>query len=224
MQVVPVTSSLEEAAPQSAPYIQEEAEAPAPTPEPAAAPGEQPIFEAVLTWQESEQPLGLKADFADGKVIHVCRVTGDAGTVIAKYNASVGDEKKIKVGDYLMAINGVSHSTVPASAKVADALLEQLTTSKSATVKVSRPNLFTCKVEKNGQPMGLELAYSNNGTSLIVAQVAANGAVQISAPEVKEGDRIVGVGDVEGNPAELLRAIRDAGETMMLKMSRPHEG
>merc|ERR1719330_1849802 len=103
-------------------------------------------------------------------MVHVCRFTADGGTAIARYNSSVPAERQIRVGDYFTSVNGVSYESLKGqSVKVSEALREQLLQSLSSQVKVARPHEFSCKVEKKGLPMGLELSYSNNGTGLIIA-------------------------------------------------------
>lgn len=158
-------------------------------------------FVANLSRQGSE-PLGLKADFSDEKVVHICRVTADGNTAIARYNASAPDGQQLEVGDYFVAVNGVSYDTVQSPQKVSDALREQLQNSRSMSVEVRRQELFECTVERNGQPMGLELSYSTN----------------------RLGDRIVRIGDTEGSPEQLLEAIRNAKDTLPLLISRPAAG
>lgn len=121
----------------------------------------------------------------------------------------------------MVALNGISSQTVT-DGTLAKKLGEQLRSKDILEVRVKRPHLFSCTIYKEGMSMGLELNYSNYGDSLIVTYVAS-GAVRKHAPQVREGDRIIGVDNVVGNPGLLLQTIHDARDVLVLKMSRPSD-
>lgn len=177
-------------------------------------------FVAHLERRDRSESIGLKVDFADERTAYVCSAVGNGSNPITRYNASVLDDKRIRVGDYFMVINGVSHETVQRPQKVSESLRSELVKSQSMEISVRRPHIFECMVERSGQTMGLELSYSNKGATLFIVKIVP-GAVATCAPEVQPGDRIVRVGDVEGAPHVLLEAIRKAGELVLLRLSRP---
>lgn len=177
-------------------------------------------FVAHLRRQDADEPLGLRADLADERVVYVCCVTAEGHTAIARYNASVPDGKRIKVGDYFMAINGKSPETVQPPQKVSEALCEELINARCLEVNVRRQQLFECQVDKHGPSIHLELSYSHNGAGLVVARITSEG-VAVSTPEIRLGDRIVGVDGTEGSPDMLFEAIRGTGDTIPLLISRP---
>merc|ERR1719189_471664 len=173
-------------------------------------------FVAQLSRGELSRQWGLKVDFTDEKTAHVCRVTEEGDNVVKHYNASVSDSKKIKVGDFFMVINGVSHESVQPPQKVSDALIEQLRTSTTLEVNVRRPQLLECKVQKKSdQTLGLNLNYTKS--AIIVSTVIS----AISTPEVKPGDHIMRVGDLDAPPERLLEAIHSIADTVPLLISRP---
>merc|ERR1719189_1830437 len=175
-------------------------------------------FVAQLSRGELSQQWGLRVDFTDEKTAHVWRVSEEGDNVVKHYNASVSDSKKIKAGDFFMVINGVSHESVQPPQKVSDALREQLQNSTTLEVNVRRPQLLECKVQKKSdKTLGLVLNYSTNSDGLIVSTVDS----AICTPEVKPGDHIMRVGDLDAPPERLLEAVRSIVDTVPLLISRP---
>lgn len=210
--------------------IEEDVEASARTQEPDDSAdtledaAEPQAFTAVLHRQAFDDPLGLSADFSDNKYAYVCCVTAEEGSAVGCYNDSGPQLPMIRPGDYFLAINGVSHNTVQASSRVSHVLRDQLQNELQAVVEVSRPFLFECEVEKNSIPLGLDLVYNedNRGAGLVIRSIT-DGSAQNCVPEIKVGDRIVGVGDLdmEALPADLVLAIHHAKGSLHLKISRP---
>lgn len=174
--------------------------------------GDEMAFMARLTRNEPEEPLGIGVDFADRKVLHICQLYDEVDSPITRYHSTA--QSQICHGDYIVSINGLSYETVLSPEKILDML--RLT---SVELAIRRPQLFDCVVDRQGQPMGLEFIYCDNGASLIITVVNA-GAMQSSAPEVKAGDRIVSVDGAQGGPQVLLRAIKEAAGPMKIKISR----
>lgn len=170
-------------------------------------------FRAVLRRQDPEEALGMGVDFADRKVLHVCELPAEGESPASRYNASAPG-RQICLGDYIVSINGLSYETVLSPEKILDMLRLS-----SMEMAVRRPYLFECQIDRQGQTMGLELCYCDNGISLAITSVGA-GAVRNSAPEVVAGDRIVSVNGTEGGPQMLLRAIGDSSGPMTLRISR----
>lgn len=184
---------------------------------PAPDAAEESIFEAVLERMPAEL-WGIRADFADDKTLHICELTMDSDCPLVRYNVSE-PRRQIKRGDYFLSVNGTSRETLHPRDKLSSAFQQELT-SHFIEVQVCRPCVFEVKIRKGEQDLGLKLSYSNNGISLIIVDIT-DGAVRTAAPEVKQGDRIVGVDGVEGTPFELLSAIRSAKDEVRLQISRP---
>lgn len=178
------------------------------------------MFAAALSRAAADEKLGLQGDFADEKVIHICRVFAETTSAVGRYNASAPEERRIKDGDYLVEVNGISHDTVKPPSKVSEALRSELLTADFVKLKVCRPHLFESKVVRNGRPMGLELTYSSFGSSLVIANIS-EGAVASAVPEIRSGDRIMGIDDLVGSPEKILEVLYDPGDSVLLKLSRP---
>lgn len=185
-------------------------------------PGPDATVFAAQVYKREGGTWGFKADFCDHKTIHICHMTLSGETALMLYNNSVPEDKRMNIGDYILSINGISEATVDPPSSVADAMREQLQVSQSIDLKVSHPFLFSCSFARHGQPMGLELTYSDNALSLCITRVA-EGAVLSFAPEIREGDRIIGVDGITGTPEDLKEAVRNAGDRVVLKMSRHFE-
>jgi len=173
------------------------------------------IFNARLMRRSREEPLGIKADFADDRMLHVCRLTTEGDTPVARHNREVPPSQRLAVGDYILSVNGQSRNTVGAEQKVSEVLRDQLLSGQEVVLAVSRPRLFDVEVQKDDGSLGLELTYSNSGISLVVGRIALDGLVHTQCPEVRSGDRIVAVNGVEGGPEPLLQAVRSASNGLM---------
>lgn len=198
-------------------------EEPPPSPPEEAMPKrDDDVFSATLTREKAEEALGLKVDFADEKVLHVCGLISEGDTVVKRYNATAG-ERQIRTGDYIMSINGVVAHAIETDMKASDVLREQLLKTMRLDVNVSRPYIFKSEVNRVDQPsLGLDLSYSNSGISLIVRGISDGAVKKNASHKIEIGDRIVAVGSVEGGPHVLLKAVRDSGEKVTLTMSRPY--
>ena len=90
----------------------------------------------------------------------------------SRYNATVSEEQQIRPGDYILAINGVSHENKPPSYKTSDVLKSLVIAPEvSLTLKVCRPHTFEVKLEQSSQRMGLDLGYTKVSNTLIVSTI-----------------------------------------------------
>lgn len=173
-------------------------------------------FTAVLERRRKGEALGLLVDSADGRTLHVCNLVADANCPVKRYNAVVPKRRQISPGDYVIAVN-----CDPGGQTAVQELLQRLAEAPVPALLVCRPTLYECEVRRRGVPMGLDLSYSNSSNSLIVKHIGA-GAVHNSAPQIQPGDRIVSVGGLQDcPPQQLLARIHEAGDTVVLGMSRP---
>lgn len=179
------------------------------------------VFPAVLKRMHIDAPWGFKADFADEKTIYVCEVR-EGSSPVEVYNWLAPTGRRIRTGDYVVAVNGVNSASVSADDTevplVADALREAMR-SLTVELQVVRPHLFTCKVPRHGQNLGLDLNFSHKSNSLVIVKVY-EGAVLKHVPQVQSGDRILSVDGVEGSPEVLLKQIRASSDEVTLRLSR----
>lgn len=181
------------------------------------------IVTAVLSRPTLESPWGIKADFADEHYVHICEVRSASGpAAVHDYNASAPESMQLLAGDYIVSVNGVSASTMgndPGTPSfVAEAFREEMT-KLEVTLEVVRPYTFDVQLDRQGEPMGLDLNFTHKGASLVIMKVCP-GSVQRRAPEIRAGDRIVAVGGQAGSPEQLLDLLRLASDPLTLTMSR----
>merc|ERR1719221_909278 len=77
------------------------------------------MFTAVLQRKTPAEPLGLKADFVDDRVLHICKIASEGDTPVVRYNASCPPERRIQAGDYFVGVNGLTSTSANGSRKFA---------------------------------------------------------------------------------------------------------
>jgi len=182
-------------------------------------PGEK-VFMAILRKKKVGESLGLTVDFADERCGHVTKVSIDTRTPVAFYNDAAPASRRIKPGDFLLSVNGISADCLPEGKPIAAAFKEQFH-HDTIQLLVSRPVELAVKVDRRGLPLGLDLSYSRTGKSLVVEQIL-EGAVEADFPEVQPFDHIVSVNGVEGGYKVLTQAILDTSDVVTIKVTRPH--
>mmetsp|Transcript_64551 Transcript_64551/g.185647 ORF Transcript_64551/g.185647 Transcript_64551/m.185647 type:complete len:224 (-) Transcript_64551:71-742(-) len=169
----------------------------------------QQVFRVNLDKGSNEIPLGLHLDLSDGKVLHVCSIR-PGNNPVTRHNSVVAKENQILPGDYIKAVNGISNS--------ATALAEAVMQRTTLQLVVQRPYCFSMRIDRAHEPMGLDLNYSEKGTSLVITDIGP-GAVRRRAKHVLVGDRILTVNGLAGTPEQLLMYIKNAN-AVELGMSR----
>merc|ERR1739842_289825 len=94
-------------------------------------------------------------------VLYVCDVGNGEDSPLQRYNDIAPRDRRILVGDYVTQVNGIPDSSKVPVANVANVLKQELLQAKVLEVRVRRPHLFECDVQKKGLPLGLELAHSS---------------------------------------------------------------
>jgi len=110
---------------------------------------DEPSFTAVLQKDTEDEPLGIRVDSTDEKVLHICQVAADHDTPVVRYNAKAGPHQ-IQSGDYVLAVNGFSADSMPLGIRVSDTLREQLSMPQ-VELLVSRPKSFHVQVQCDGE-------------------------------------------------------------------------
>lgn len=173
-------------------------------------------FTAVVERQHSGEALGILVDDADGRTLHVCGLISDTLCPARRYNASVPAKRRIQVGDYIVAIDGTS-----GGAHASKQLLLRLSESLVPAIRVCRPHLFECQVQRKVGFIGLDVTYAQSAMTIVVRGIHP-GAVQNCVPQLQVGDRIVSVDGLQDcPPQQLLAALQSSADIVILGMSRP---
>lgn len=170
-------------------------ESPAQFAEPDAAP---PTFAAVVKKDSAEESVGWQVDIVDNKHLFLCRIL-EGPSSLQSYNKSVPEDKQLKVGDYIVKVNGGNESV--------HAMMAASRSSSELHFIVQRPRIFQATVNKDGGSLGLALTHAKGCPSLCIEDIK-EGAVRKHAPEVVVGDRITGVNGIRGDSDTLMAAIQ----------------
>lgn len=165
---------------------------------------------------EKGEKVGFKLDTVGGSCAMVMDVGAGAG---ATYNASVSPELRIRPGDLLMSVNGVSGDTINMARAVAV---------KNTTLELGlrRPASYYAVIDKEGTSgdLGVTVDYLDDGISLLVTSVVpgliSNWNESNPTKAVESGDRIVCVNGVKGLSAKLLMTC-SAETNLTMKFIRP---
>mmetsp|Transcript_37142 Transcript_37142/g.78795 ORF Transcript_37142/g.78795 Transcript_37142/m.78795 type:complete len:231 (-) Transcript_37142:587-1279(-) len=177
--------------------------------EEAAAPDAPPQFIATLVKQNGSESIGWQVDVVDEKRLFLCRIL-TSPSALSKYNASVPEDRQLRIGDYILKVNGNNSS-----------VNSMMTTARSAQtldLLVQRPRLFTKTIKKDGPSLGLMLTHAKGCPSLCIEGIN-DGPVKRMAPDLQLGDRIVAVNGVRGDSETLMRALQQDSE-LNLEFSR----
>lgn len=177
-------------------------------------------FSVKLTRKCIASPWGLAADLADGQTIFVSGVsTGDFPT--GRYNKAAKPERKLQDHDYIVAVNGITASGAYNLQRkgLVEQMGQELQRSISVTLMVQRPQHFDMVIERQNEPIGLDLNFNSKGRSLVVCKVL-EGAVARCAPDIVSFDRILAVNGKRGLPEDLLQALKNSGSRIEMAMAR----
>mmetsp|Transcript_37143 Transcript_37143/g.78797 ORF Transcript_37143/g.78797 Transcript_37143/m.78797 type:complete len:240 (-) Transcript_37143:29-748(-) len=176
-------------------------------PKPAAdAP---PRFVATIMKGSGTESVGWQVDIVDNQKLYLCRILG-APSPLQTYNASVSEDRQLKIGDYIMQVNDAAGSV--------NSMMQISRTSPVLNLVVQRPRVFAKTVFKDGGSLGLALTHAKGCPSLCIEDIK-DGAVSRSAPDVMVGDRIISVNGTKGDSETLMKAIQKA-DTLELEFSR----
>jgi len=183
---------------------------------PSCPSGSSPPLYAHIKKASVTASLGLQLDAADRTTLYICAMVGLNGPVAA-YNATVGEDEQISVGDYIYAVNGIQGSAVK--------MLSRLQSTLVLDLEVRKPLLWTVVLPREAkQPVGLELSFAKEGRSLVVDKVTEGPCVQWNEENphlgVQRYDHIISINGVEGETSVLLEVLATPG-LVTFGMSRP---
>mmetsp|Transcript_37749 Transcript_37749/g.46767 ORF Transcript_37749/g.46767 Transcript_37749/m.46767 type:complete len:244 (+) Transcript_37749:65-796(+) len=185
--------------------------------------GEDGRFEVRLDKSSGSYGFSLEYDFKDK--VHIdakdpCLLLSLHGGAAEQWNQKC-PEQKLKVGDRIVAANGVSGAS--------EGIFDAIKGSQEATLIIQRPKELKIPV-KNCRSLGLDLAYADSAVGLIIKQVNQGPVKEWNASstsQVSAGDRIVAVksgyvGDGETTAATLLEELKSMeGEATLTVLSWP---
>jgi len=202
-EVEPEVNVVEEAAAVAAPKVEAPAAPPAPPPAPPAPPAFSPTgdFDAVLERPpaSTRTPFGWGLDMLCPDALHIESLSGDPTAAVTRYNASAPAGKDIRVGDYIIRVNGAAGS--------AKSLGEALLKHSTAQVTVQRPKKVAVEIKKGDKALGVDLNYTAQGKSIYVVSIR-DGVIKEQVPEVGKGQRIVSVNGKASSPKEMIEALK----------------
>uniref|UniRef100_A0A7S2N3D7 PDZ domain-containing protein n=1 Tax=Zooxanthella nutricula TaxID=1333877 RepID=A0A7S2N3D7_9DINO len=187
---------VEEAAAVDAPKVEAPAAPPAP---PASSPTGD--FDAVLERPSASTrtPFGWGLDMLCPDALHIESLSGDPTAAVTRYNASAPAGRDIRVGDYIIRVNGAAGS--------AKSLGEALLKHSTAQVTVQRPKTYAVEIKKGDKALGVDLNYTTQGKSIYVVSIR-DGVIKEQVPEVGKGQRIVSVNGKASSPKEMIEALK----------------
>lgn len=165
-----------------------------------------------IMWGEK---LGAVFDVLDLKTLRVLNVTDDGR--IKRYNNFAPRHKRILPGYYIIEVNGKSGNGPD--------MVKELRRSRNCRLRVARKQEFSVTLEKSG-PLCLDLQFGPQKDCLVIRRIG-EGAVKAynqeagdEEPQIKVGDRILGVNSAQAPARTLLQSIRNNTELNM-KLERP---
>jgi len=160
--------------------------------------------------------LGADLDVSCGRMGYLTIIMKDG--IFAEYNRTATPDKQLRVGDYIMKVNGIQGNSL--------SMLDCLKRENKFEVTIQRPLLFNIAVSRKDAKtqLGVTLVERPSGNSLLIKEVIKGLVMEwnIMHPEqeVRAGDRIVSVNGKGGEVQELIDASK-VGTQLQLAISRP---
>mmetsp|Transcript_113231 Transcript_113231/g.284710 ORF Transcript_113231/g.284710 Transcript_113231/m.284710 type:complete len:201 (+) Transcript_113231:4-606(+) len=159
---------------------------------------------------------GMKFDYSEAACIRVCSIA-EAGSV-SKHNERSDIEQRIRVGDFIISINGVSKSP--------KAMLASMQCYNIVHLTMKRAHEFVAVIAKPPEGLGLNLSCHPHSSALVVRAVHAVGATASwnakvgENRQIKTNDYIVSVNREFGDSTTLLDAMHKS-ELLEMIIARP---
>lgn len=160
-------------------------------------------FSACVERVAANQPVGLELDVVGGISAMIMNITSGAAEL---YNEKASPDAQLQVGDFIVAVNGVSSNTREMG------LATKLGTKLDFLVR--RPTELSLSLDRNGNfsPFGLEIEYLPRGKSLFVRSINAGIVEEWNrknpGKEMKVNDRIVQINSIRGDMHKFMQIIR----------------
>jgi len=175
------------------------------------------VFHAFVQIEEKSD-LGMRLDITPKDRLRINEIK-DTGP-IAAYNACVADSMRLKEGDFILSVNGVS---TDCKAKVS-----ALAACGHIDLEIGRALTFVVSgLDTSRGKLGLDLAVHPKGTVAYIKSVFGDGLIQTwnqQNPEsdIRSGDMIIAINGVTGTSKEVAELAASGGE-LELTITRPAE-
>lgn len=151
-----------------------------------AADAQRGRFAAVLTRVRGNGRMGLLLQCFDSEPARILEAESDTTTAAGLYNESTAAELQLRVGDYIVEVEGREPgSSIP------DSLVSP--SRPAVTVLIARPSVVTVEFARDLEPLGLQLKQHRGGMCILVEDVEREPATNSSAVDIRPGDRILGL-------------------------------
>lgn len=183
------------------------------------APKEREWFTASFDINLEKSPpgeiLGLELDPLDREVMQVCTIRDG---LVKKYNASLTDkENELKLGDWIVGINGVKGRT--------EAMVERFQADTNLKVSIRRLKSWEVTLKPSRGTFRPCLNRAANGRTLLILDTEEQALKDWNAAhpdlDVRKNDRILMVNGVEAESDKMMEQVEQASELNML-VGRPN--
>mmetsp|Transcript_47556 Transcript_47556/g.134247 ORF Transcript_47556/g.134247 Transcript_47556/m.134247 type:complete len:264 (+) Transcript_47556:138-929(+) len=162
-------------------------------------------FPVVIQKDLRNPQLGLELDLSDDMTAHICLV--GPGCILT-YNAQAAPELHVKIGDFIVEVNGVRDDS--------SKFLKMLKTEANTTIIIKRPVEFCVYVTKkrNNSKLGFGYHKAARGISLLVYTLdeglLKEWNVENPDKAVLKNDRIIAVNGIRRNTDLMAKTIEEA--------------
>jgi len=181
---------------------------------PSEQPGAGSIFSVTLQ-KPKETDWGIDI-FDDGEMFEITRIRGEE-TASAIHNSSAPAEERLRPGDMIISINGVSGDT--------PRMMSEWRLKPKVTCEIARPKSFVVHINKTG-PLGIDVIHAHReiGCSLAVDRILEGPFTKWNDEhpdqQVERLDRIIAVDGIQGTPDELKQALKNRQGMITLTFSK----
>jgi len=173
-------------------------------------------FDLTLEMVPGER-LGALLDVLDLKTLRVKELRREGR--LRTYNARAKEHRKVLAGSFVVAVNGTSGN--------AEEMIEEMRRSRIWKLRVAHKEDFTVELENTGH-LCLDLQFEKESDCIVIRKIGDVGLVKKyndgladGEPQVKVGDRIISVNEVERQAADMIEVIQGDATELKLRISRP---
>lgn len=153
------------------------------------------------------EQFGWRVDVMHGEAMFIGGVLDEG--LVHRYNESAPEEAKVLADDYVVAVNGVSGSSV--------AIGEELKKAQVLDLTIQRPRRVSASCRRGGKELRMDLKQYPSGRGVLIHAIG-EGVARAQMPELQVGDRIVRVNDATGASTALIEAL--GGDELALEVLR----
>lgn len=159
------------------------------------------------------ETFGVEVDTLDNEVMQVCMIRDG---IVSKYNATAAPGKDMKLGDFLVNINGVGGST--------EAMVERMKRDDKFKISVRRLKTWEATLKQKPSQIRPSMNRAANGRTILVLNANDKPVRDWNAANpdlaIKENDRIVMINGVENESDKMMEQVEQASDLKIL-VGRP---